>query len=1164
MSLSFVFGASGAGKSTYVCQDLINRSKAEPGGRFFLIVPDQFTMQTQMDLVNMHENKGIMSIDVLSFGRLTHRIFEEVGGADRPMLDDTGKSLIVRRVAGEQADQIPLIGGNLHKTGYVHEVKSALSEFMQYGINADELRKLTEYAKKRGQLHQKLQDLQVIYEGFLSYIKDKFLTTEESLEVLASLLPKSELIKDSVIVFDGFTGFTPVQMRVISQLLQLAKEVIFTVTIDAQEVGRAVSGEQELFALSKKTVQSLLVCARQIGAERGQDVVLTPKKMPRFAKSPMIGHLERHLFRYPVKIWQPDEKGDRSDSADAAEAEAAQSAIRILEAPSQKEEMRQICIEISRLVREKGYCYRDIAVICGDLEAYASSLEQTFWEYNIPVYMDRTRGIVHNPFIEFIKSALQVRLTGYRYEAVFHYLRSGLADFTMEETDRLETYVREMGIQGRKKWENLFVYPSERFLDKIEELEEMNRLRKRLVAQMEPLFLPCRKMKDFAQALYTFIVNSRVQEKIKQYEQSFQAEGDMVRAREYAQIYRLVMDLLDQIVALTGDEQADIETFSKILEAGFEEIKVGTIPQNVDRVMAGDMERTRLKQIKVLFFAGVNDGYIPRASQKGGLISDLDREFLMSSGKELAPTPRQQMYIQRFYLYLNMTKPSDMLWLSYSRLNQEGKSLRPSFLIEQIRKMYPGMPVIHTEKERGWDKIQTLKDGRSIYADWLRSYADGEMEADSRQEQEFMALHQFFMRDSAYRDFGMTLSREAFYAYQATPLGKAVATALYGHTLSGSVSRLEQYASCAYAHFLRYGLQLKEQEEYSFEASDLGNLFHGVLEIFSEKLTENGYTWFDFPKEAGERLVDEAVDSYSAAYHNTILYDTARNAYMIVRIKRILKRTVATMQYQLKKGSFVPEQFEVSFSVLENLDAVSIALSDSEKMRLRGRIDRVDVCRKEDRVYVKVMDYKSGSRDFSLAALYHGLQLQLVVYLSAGLELTARKYPDKQVLPAAMLYYRVQDPLIDLGSENLTEEQIDAQIKKALRPTGVVSADPEAAEGLDEGLTGRSDVIPVERNKNGSFSARSSVLEPEDFKSMTAFANLKIKEAGRKILEGDIALNPYEQGKQNACEWCAYKKVCGFDRKLFGHEMRRLEELDDDEALVRIRKEAADGSEIYG
>lgn len=1145
MSLRFIIGASGAGKSTRVYREIIERSTQDPAAKFFIIVPDQFTMQTQMDLVCMHEKKGIMNIDVSSFGRLTHRIFEELGVADRPMLDDTGKSLIIRKVAAGLKEQMPVIGGNLGKTGYIHEVKSAISEFMQYGIGLKELEELTEFSRKRGQLYHKLKDLQVIYAGFLEFIQDRFLTVEESLSVLASLVPRSKLMQGSVVVFDGFTGFTPVQNRVIERLLETAREVIVTVTMAPEDfLGNQGGGQQELFSMSKRMIASLEKLAKNAKAAHGEDVVLA-QEAPRFSGARQLSHLERHLFRYPVREYE----GMRESS------------IRILEASAQREEVRQICIAIRQLVRQEGYCYRDIAVICGDFAAYASMMEQEFAAFDIPVYMDQTRGIVLNPFIEYIKSALRVRVQNYSYEAVFHYLRSGLADFLPEEVDRLEVYAKSLGVRGRKKWETMFVYRTEDMAEPQKELDALNALRERLVGQLAPLFGPFCKTKEFAQGLYRFIADNQVQQKLKRYEERFAASADRVREREYAQIYRLVMDLLDQIVDLIGEEETGAAEFLKVLEAGFEEIQVGTIPQNVDRVVVGDMERTRLRQVKALFFAGVNDSYIPKSAGRGGIISDLDREFLAGSGTELSPTPRQQMYIQKFYLYLNMTKPSERLILSFSRMSGEGKAMRPSFLIGQVQRLFPGLVVEHPEKEPVLHKLQSLRDGREYLVSALRSYADVALPVE--EEQTFFTLYHLYRKSDVYRVWTGKLVDTAFFTYRESSLARSVAAVLYGQTLSGSVSRLEQYAACAYAHFLRYGLKLREQGEYSFEAVDLGNIFHGVLEIFAEKLKENGYTWFDFSKEEGERLIEEAVDAFAVSYHYTVLFDSARNAYMVTRIKRILKRTVQAMQYQLKKGSFVPEQFEVSFSVLEELDAVNIALSEREKMHLRGRIDRMDVKEDEKHVYVKVMDYKSGSRDFSLAALYYGLQLQLVVYLNAAMELAAKKHPGKEVVPAAMLYYRVQDPMITLSDQEDSPEEINRQILKALRTTGVVNGRESVVQGLDASFTDRSDVAPLERKKDGSFSARSGVMEEADFKVVSEYVNQKIRQAGRNILDGRISLDPYEKGDQTACDYCSYKKVCGFDRRSEGFTLRRLEDLKEEEALERIREEVADGGEIH-
>lgn len=402
MSLRFVTGASGSGKSTYVYKDIIGRSQKEPAGRFLIIVPDQFTMQTQLDLVTMHDKKGIMNIDVLSFGRLTHRIFEEQGGMELPMLDDTGKSLIIRRVAAGMQEKLPVLGGNLSRTGYIHEVKSAISEFMQYGVGLQELDELAAFSRKRGQLYHKLKDLRTVYEGFWEFIREKYLTTEESLEVLASLIPSSKLVKDSVIVFDGFTGFTPVQNKVIGQLLLHAREVTVTVTLEPGTEAFSAIAEQELFALSKKTMQSLAELARESGTELAESVALTPETPPRFLKSPELCHLEKNLLRYPVRPYPGKACGS----------------IRLFEASTQREEVRQICIAIRRLVSERDYCYRDIAVICGDYEAYAGCIEQEFAAYGIPVYLDQTRGVTLNPFIEYIKSALQVRVKNYSYESV--------------------------------------------------------------------------------------------------------------------------------------------------------------------------------------------------------------------------------------------------------------------------------------------------------------------------------------------------------------------------------------------------------------------------------------------------------------------------------------------------------------------------------------------------------------------------------------------------------------------------------------------------------------------------------------------------------------------------------------------------------------------------
>ncbi len=1142
MSLQFYFGGSGSGKSKKLHEYIITAAINDPHCNFLLIVPDQFTMQTQMDLVLEHPNKGIMNIDVLSFGRLTHRVLEEVGGSDSPILDDTGKSLILRKIARSEQSGLNVIGSHLNKIGYIHEVKSAISEFMQYGIGVKELSQIAECAKTQGALYYKLKDLELLYGSFLSYIQEKYITTEETLDSLRQALPKSELIKNCVIAFDGFTGFTPIQYRVIQELIRLTKQVIVTITIDTGENPYLMDGEQKLFHLSKKTVADLKKLANEAGSGLMPEVICRGKeggRLPRFG-SAELAHLEQSLFRYPVR-----EYSGKTEH------------IHMFEASTPKEEVRQTCIEICRLLKDgdgkaNGLHYRDIAVVTGNMETYENYIEEEFAKFGIPVYMDKTRGILYNPFTEYIRSALQIVLGDFNRESVFHYLRTGMCGFDRSGIDRLENYARRFGINGRKRWSEAFVYKEGDKEEDLQMLAAYNSIREGLLCELSPLLNSCGTAGECVRALYDFLVQNEVQLKLKSFEKDFEASLDLVRANEYAQIYALVIDLLDQIDALLHDEEMSLKEFADILDAGFAEISVGTIPQNVDRIVVGDIERTRLKQVKVLFFLGINDGNIPKDSSKGGIISDIDREFIKASGFELAPTPRQQIYIQRFYLYLNMTKPSDELYLSYAKVGNDGKSLRPAYLIETVRKLFAQLEIDCPENREFVRQLANARDGIGALAGLLRDYAAGRL--DKAEERNLFTFYHGYYQNSEYKDLTKRLADTAFEEYHDIPLAGDISRLLYGSILQGSVSRLERYAACAYAHFLQYGLSLKERNEYTFENVDMGNVFHGVLELFAIKLEESGHTWFDISKEESGRLLDEAVEEYAVNYGETILYSNARNQYLLKRIKRILRQTINTLQVQLKKGSFLPKHFEMSFSMADRLESVNIALSENEKMKLRGRIDRIDTCVEDDTVYVKVIDYKSGKRRFDLAALYYGLQLQLVVYMNSAVEMAHNEYPDKKIVPAAMLYYHIADPMIEDG-QKLTPEELNKKLLQELKMTGMVNSDDKVVSLLDKDFVDKSDILPLERKKDGSFSTYSSVINGDEMTTVSDYVNLKIKELGNEIVNGTVSVNPCENDGERTCAYCSYKSICGFDSEIYGYKARKFDKLSGKEALERMKTE---------
>ena len=1142
MALQIITGGSGSGKSKYVCDRILCESNEKPKKNYFVIVPDQFTMQTQMDFVTASDKGGIMNIDILSFSRLAHRIFEETGGNRKPVLDDTGKSLILRKIAGGIKEQVPVIGSNLNKQGYIHEVKSAISEFMQYGIGYRELDEMIEYAKTRGALHYKLKDLQVLYKAFKEYIEGHYITTEESMDLLAVELKKSALVPGSVVVFDGFTGFTPIQEKVIGVLMTLCEQVIITVTMD---------GEEEPFSFAAKTVERL----KRLAGEYGCEVLPVQHLIGNYRaqNNPRLLHLEKQLFRYPMVAYQAVEGTE--DCASVQADDSAQS-IRISAHKDMQQEVRHLCRQVRTILNKTGSAYRDIAVIAGDLGAYESVIEEEFIRYEIPYFMDKTRNILLNPVIEYIKAALSILTENFSYESVFHYLRSGLADFSVEEIDDLENYVLEMGVRGKSMWTHAFVgrtiamkkadARAEKAVEPdapestIDMLAALNSTREALLSQIAPILKAGSSsdvfVKDMVEQLYHFVTANHVEEKLHAYADFFEKKKDDARAREYRQIYRLIMELFDQIMELIGQEKMSLSEFADIMDAGFAEIEVGIIPRSVDRVIVGDIERTRLKPVKYLFFVGVNDGYIPAKTNKGGIISDIDREFLKGSNQDLAPSPREQMYIQKYYLYLNMTKPSKGLYLSYAAMDGQGTALRPSYLIGMMKQLFPGC---EGDGRSTQDELQigNMFEAKEAFCLLLRKYAENSI-SDKEREQ-FVRLLQLLGKEESDRLLLEHWVENAYLTNKERSISRAAAGLLYGDTILSSISRMEKYASCAYSYFLQYGLSLQERELYGFESKDMGTIFHGVLEHFSNKLLEKNYTWTDFPKEEGEAMVKDSMQEVCMEYTDALLYDNALNRYTMKNMEHMMQKCVSNISYQLGKGRFVPKEYEVSFHVVENLKDLDVSLSDKDKMRLSGRIDRMDTCEKDDKVFVKIVDYKSGDKNFDLAAFYHGTQLQLVVYMNEAMKRAGKLHPGKEAVSAAMLYYHVDDPVVE-GTVKMSPEEVNGKVREALRMKGVINSDGDILEALDTSKSAKSDCVTLDYDSKGGIKSTTNALDSVQMKLLSDYATYSLKTMGARIKKGEIPVNPYTSGNTDACTYCAYKDVCGFDEKIPGYTKRNL------------------------
>lgn len=1125
MSLQIVAGSSGAGKSYTVYRELIGESMRHPEQNFIVMVPEQFTMQTQKDLVMMHPRRGLLNVDVLSFNRLAWRVFGEVGGNTGAVIDDIGKTLVLQKTISSCEKSLGVLRGTLSRQGSVENMKSLISELLQYRVTPDDLgRWLEKNGKETGLLPEKISDVRTIYESFLDTLSSNYLTVEEVPQRLADVIDGSELVSGSTVVLDGFTGFTPVQLLVVERMLAICRKVTVIVTADSRTDLMGNCGKHRLFYMSCRMTRQLTQLANQTGCE-----ILPVRKIEgnaRFSDNPPMRFLEQNILRYHHEAW----KGE-------------QDRIHLCSCPDPREEVRIAVSAICRMVRRQGYRWRDFAVVTGDLDTYGREFDRQLTEENIPHFLDQKKSLLANPLVEFIRSAVGMIVRGFSYESVFRFLRCSLTDFTADEIDRMENYVLGVGVRGWKNYTERWIRVPAHMAPG--ELDELNELRERFRLLLGDFTEGMRQrngtIRRKTEVLYRFLVKNDLQQKISDIADDFEAGGDASAAREYRQIYSLVMNLFDQMVSILGDERMGNAAYLKMLEAGLSESSVGLIPPGEDQVMIGDITRTRLKKIRVMFVVGVNEGVVPKAAKQEGILSEADRASLAADEIRLAPGTREELASQRFYLYLILTKASDFLFLSWSRMDAGGKAKEPSYLMESVRSLFPEMK-IETEMDRGsYDRLETSEGRLQVLLSGIRGAGAG------KDDPVFLAAAQedpetFFHLMAAAQTRNPTEG-----------IGKKTARALYGNHLRNSASRLETFAACAFRHYLEYGLRLSERDEYIFTPADLGTIMHNALARFSERMAEERVPWNALTEEMRNQYAEEALSEIVHDYGNTILHSSARNTYEIRRIERILKKTVWVLQEQMGYGSFVTENAEQSF-VSEDLESLRIRAGEDTDCTLTGRIDRVDICDQGSERFIKIIDYKTGKTSIDFTRLYHGLQIQLMIYLNAAMESEQRSHPEKKILPAGLFYYNVDDPYIDAGKAGNREQEI----LKEQRMKGLALADSRVLSLMDRSLdeTGKSAVITgISINDDGNFKKGSNVLSAEDFRALSSYVRRKSADLVRRMQEGETAASPYLSKDSDACSWCPYHGVCGFDERIPGYRHRRLKSMSAADLLEKIREE---------
>lgn len=1100
MSLRFVIGGSGSGKTTEVLKNIIEKSMEMPDKHFLVIVPEQFTMQTQKEIVRLHPFHSVMNIEILSFMRLAYRVFNETGLSSLGVLGDTGKSLIIRKVFEDKQDELSILKVGLKKAGYISEVRSFLSELSQYRIGPDELLEMGETEGFNERFHKKIEEIATIYRGFNDFIDERYITNEDILDRLGEVAEQSNLLRDQYIVLDGFTGFTPVQTELLRKIIPLAREVYVTVTMDADEEFTGDIREHELFLMSKQMIQSLLSICREGMVEVQDPIYMRNSGEMRFKGALALSHLEQSIFR---------------DTYESYSGECDE--IRLCKASDMNEEMYYIASEIRELVRTKGYKYADFAVVTPSVETYGFKAENAFKEYEIPYFIDQTMKIKNHPLFEFVLRALNMVERDFKNEDVLRFLKCRIPYFVDTNLDEFDRYITSMNIRGFRSYSKAFSKKSRRYNDEL--LSELNATREKFVSLITP-FVQALKgeptVRDISRAIYELLVSADISTYLREKALSLKEDGDEALARQYEDIYGLLMDLLDHMVDLLGDLKLPLSEYMRILEAGFDTLKVGMIPPANDCVTFGDIERTRLSDVKILFLCGATDSLIPKSDTRGGLLSELERERLKEDGFDLAPTGRERAFRQKFYLYLILTKASERLYITSPKLDGEGKSARTSYIYSDIEKIFPQVSILDASKEFDLSRIVNTKTATDALIRLMFVDQNGGLNNHDRQILSY--LLRYFNRED--REKLAEILAANFYKHIPEKLESQINAQLIKDRLHGSVSKLETYARCPYSYYLKYLLRIDEWEESSFGSREMGDFYHKSLEKFSKEVRDRNTKWHDLSEEDQNSILEDVMSKVETEDEFSRFKEDKEASFKLEEIKHTLKNTVSVIVNQVKHSYFEPEGFEVDFVDLKrdyDLSALHFDL-DKGEMDLSGKIDRLDTYQTEDgKVYVKIVDYKSGNNSIDATNTLAGLDIQLYVYMDAALEYIEKK-TGRPTTPAGLYYIHVTDDIDSKAKEETALE--DTVLKK-----GLINSDPKVLQALGDELNSRS--------KNG--------LNDEEWTKLRDTVRGIVRDSGNRMLEGDIEAKPYRSGKHTGCEYCSYHNICHFDSKMDGYEYRNIE-----------------------
>ena len=1097
--LTILMGRAGSGKSNYIMEQMeAQRSER----RQVLLVPEHISHETELDLCRRLGDTASRDAEVLSFRNLANRVLAQTGGLADVTLDNGGKLLTMRLVLQELHSQLQVFGKPSQRSSFLSQLVELMDEFYAYEVSPEML--LQQVGEMDEDSADKLRDIALLFAAYDAKLHADEHDARSRMQKLRDHMAQSTYLDGVDLYLDGFSFLNKTEEHIIETVLRQANSVTVSLLGDQRN--------EELFLNAFRQRQRLERMAQRCG-HKAKIVFL------KSVKENTLSHLESHFY-----------------SGDAA-WEKASNEITLYEAGTAYTETEWVAAQILTLVRSGQYRYRDIGVACRNMTEYGPILENVFSRAGIPAYHSRRSDILDKPVFTMLLGAVDSVTGGCEYEDMFRYLKSGLANLTPEECDLLENYVVCWEISGRM-WlsDHPWTAHPEGYNREMNEnaqlvLDRINEIRSRVAAPLKELQRQLQEGKSArtkAEALFRFACNCGVPQTLQDKSEQLLQQGKVQLAEEYDQLWKIFCDVLDQFVEILDETELDGEEFGKLLRLVLTQYSVGTIPATLDQVKISEITRNDRHHVKCLFLLGANDHVMPMVQTRSGVLDKKSRNALREKNIELADESCDQLDQELQFIYACLAQPSEQLYVSWPVTDLVGSQLRPSFVVERIEKLFP---TVQVQREDGSYR-----------------YALEESALELAGEQPGGALWQQFANSERYDDVLQTMDRARH--MQRGRLSPEAVQTLYGNKIRMSASRMDQLKRCHFGYFMQYGLKAKERKAAGFDAPEIGTFIHYLLENVTRDVSQmGGYGSVD--KETLRSMVRTYVDRYAKECIDRFEAKSARFRYLFSRLRSSAYAMIENIADELASSDFEPMAFELGFGGGGELPAITIHEGDTT-LSVSGKVDRVDGWLHEDKLYLRVVDYKTGKKSFDLTDIRYGLGIQMLLYLFTLAE-KGEAYFGKEIVPAGVLYMPARDVILRM-ERGASEEKLRDSMRKELRRSGMVLSEASVLRAMEHSALEKPQYLPLQINKEGGISG--GIATAEQLGRLGRYVDRLLHQIAAELQQGNVDADPCSHGPQDsACTYCEFASACYFEDGHGQDRTRYLKKTENDEFWQHVARQ---------